>query len=87
MVKVFDVVGFNIKDVQIEFDNSGLSVEIKRDYFDKLVDMVIEQQFFVNQFIEKNGIVILIVSLGLKIEKVVVLDVIGMNIVDVKDVL
>uniref|UniRef100_A0A7C5V0Y1 non-specific serine/threonine protein kinase n=1 Tax=Caldicellulosiruptor owensensis TaxID=55205 RepID=A0A7C5V0Y1_9FIRM len=87
MVKVPDVIGLNIKDAQIELDNSGLSVEIKRDYSDKPVDTVVEQQPSANQLIEKNGTVILTVSLGPKIEKVVVPDVTGMNIVDAKDVL
>lgn len=87
MVKVPDVVGLNIKDAQIELDNNGLSVEIKKDYSDKPVDTVIDQQPSANQLIEKNGTVILTVSLGPKIEKVLVPDVTGMNIVDAKDVL
>ncbi|ABP67661.1 protein kinase [Caldicellulosiruptor saccharolyticus DSM 8903] len=87
MVRVPDVVGQNAKDAEIDLTNAGLNVEIKRDYSDKPVDTVIFQQPAANELIEKNGTVVLTVSLGPKIEKVPVPDVTGLDIASAKELL
>lgn len=87
MVKVPDVIGLNVNDAEIEINNAGLNVDIKKDYSDKPVDTVIGQNPAGRESIEKNGTVVLTVSLGPKIEKVTVIDVTGMNLYDAKDIL
>ncbi|WAM34777.1 Stk1 family PASTA domain-containing Ser/Thr kinase [Caldicellulosiruptor morganii] len=87
MVRVPDVVGQNIKDAEIDLNNAGLNVEIKRDYSDKPVDTVISQQPAANESIEKNGTVVLTVSIGPKIEKVSVPDVTNMDITSARELL